>query len=96
MRYFAFSFLLILTGCTPKLPFFNEPINQAEINTVKSMSLNVEKILEHQNEGKEALIPAKKITEALLLASHKNIDAAKKISQSSKVSPNQIYLQFQI
>ena len=80
VRSFAFSFFIILIGCTPKLPFFNEPINQTEINTVKSMSLNVEKILEHQNEGKEGIDPRlKKITEApSLLASHKNIDAAKK------------------
>ena len=80
VRSFAFSFFIILLGCTPKLPFFNEQINQAEINTDESMSLNVEKILEHQNEGKESIDPRlKRISETpSLLASHKKIDAAKK------------------
>ncbi len=80
VRSFAFSFFIILIGCTPKLPFFNEPINQAEINTDESMSLNEEKILEHQNEGKESIDPRlKRISEApSLLASYKKIKAAKK------------------
>ena len=80
VRSCAFSFLIILIGCTPKLPFFNEQINQPEINTDESMSLNVEKILEHQSEGKESIdTRLKRISEApSLLASHKKIDAAKK------------------
>ena len=54
VRSFAFSFFIILIGCTPKLPFFNEQINQAEINTDESMSLNVEKILEQREVNKYA------------------------------------------
>ena len=80
VRFLVFSFFIILIGCTAKLPFFNEQINQAEINTDESMSLNVEKILEHQSEGKESIdTRLKRISEApSLLASQKKIDAAKK------------------
>ena len=66
-------------GCTPKLPFINGPVNQAENNADKSKPLNVEKVLGYKNDSINSIDPRlKRILETpSLLASHKNIEAAR-------------------
>ena len=66
-------------GCTPKLPFINEPVNQAENNADKSKPPNVEKVLGYKNDSINSIDPRlKRILETpSLLASHKNIEAAR-------------------
>ena len=66
-------------GCTPKLPFINEPINQTENSADKSKPLNVKNVSQRENDSIGSIDPRLKriLDTPSLLASHKNIEAAR-------------------
>ena len=66
-------------GCTPKLPFISEPINQTENSADKSKPLNVKNVSQRENDSIGSIDPRLKriLDTPSLLASHKNIEAAR-------------------